>query len=290
MPFPFPLPQLSPFLRLLAVILFIIKLRRIMKKYITLSMLIFMACLASVSLFAQDTMNLKGNIKEDRIRKNTIRINLTNPVIFGDRAIILGYERTIGEHQSFSINGGLTSLPKFDAISIADDSIVQLYKDTKDKGFNITGDYRFYLASENKYRAPRGLYIGPYASYVYMGRENNWNLNTETFNGNLKTELNFHMTGIGAQLGYQFILWKRVALDFVLLGPSVAWYSVGAKLYTEGLSADDESLVYEKISEILADRFPGYTFVIDDIDFKKSGTTNTQSFGFRYTIHLGYRF
>ena len=253
-----------------------------MKNYTHFFILVFILIGASTVL-AQDTM------RDERIRKNTIRVNLTNPLIFGERSLILGYERTIGEHQSFSINGGLATLPKFNVINIADDSIVQLYKDSKDKGYNITGDYRFYLASENKHRAPRGIYIGPYASYVYMGRENTWNLNSETYKGEIKTDFSFQMTSIGAQLGYQFVLWKRVALDFVLIGPSVAWYSLSAKLDTD-LNADDESALYAKIDEILKNRFPGYSFVLDDVDFKKTGTTDTRSFGFRYTIHLGYRF
>lgn len=261
----------------------------VMKQKIILLLILIISVSTGASLVAQDTIMIKDAVKAERIRKNTIRINLTNPVIFGDRSWILGYERTIGEHQSFSINGGSAKLPKFDVINIADDSIVQLYKDTKEKGYLFTGDYRFYLASENKYRAPRGLYIGPFASYAFMGRENTWNLNTETFQGNVNTDFSFRMTAVGAQLGYQFVIWKRVALDFVLLGPSVAWYSLSAKLDTD-LSADDESELYAKIDEILKERFPGYSFVLQDIDFNKTGTTNTQSFGFRYTIHLGYRF
>ncbi len=260
-----------------------------MKKHNTLLLLLFIAFLGEGSLIAQDTINLQDAVKEERIRKNTVRFNLTNPMIFGERSLILGYERTIGQHQSFSINAGMATLPKFNVINIADDSIVQLYKDSKDRGFNITGDYRFYLASENKYRAPRGLYIGPFASHVYMGRENKWNLNTESFQGELETSLNFNMTAIGAQLGYQFVLWKRVALDFVLIGPAIAWYSVETKLKTS-LDAEDEALVFEKINQILEERFPGYSIVIDDDGFKTSGTTNTRSYGFRYTIHLGYRF
>lgn len=260
-----------------------------MKKLMVCACMLLISILAGIEVSAQDTISMKEATKADRIRKNTIRVNITNPLIFGERSLILGYERTIGEHQSFSINGGLATLPKFNIISIADDSLVQLYKDSKDKGYNITGDYRFYLASENKHRAPRGIYIGPYASHVFMGRENKWNLNTETFQGEVNTDFKFNMTAIGAQLGYQFVLWKRVALDFVLIGPSVAWYSLSAKLDTS-LDADDESALYAKIDEILKDRFPGYTFVLDDVDFKKTGTTDTQSFGFRYTIHLGYRF
>lgn len=260
-----------------------------MKTLSTKLLLILSILSLSAPLVAQDTIHMQEEVKKERIRKNTVRINLTNPLIFGDRSIILGYERTIGEHQSFSINGGLASLPKFNLISIADDSLIQLYKSSKDKGYNFTGDYRFYLASENKYRAPRGLYIGPFASHVFMGRENTWNLNTESFQGEVKTDFRFHMTSVGAQLGYQFVLWKRVALDFVLIGPSIAWYSLEAKLDTN-LDPDDESDLYAKIDEILRERFPGYTFVLDDVDFKTSGTTNTRSYGFRYTIHLGYRF
>ncbi|MBK9105372.1 MAG: DUF3575 domain-containing protein [Saprospiraceae bacterium] len=260
-----------------------------MNRHITLLLMLCLSLNGAISLQAQSDTGKQDIMKADRIRKNTIRINVTNPLIFGDRSLILGYERTIGEHQSFSINGGLAKLPKFNLISIVDDSIVQLYKDSKDKGFLFTGDYRFYLASENKYRAPRGLYIGPFVSYAYMGRENTWNLNTETFHGEVNTDFSFQTTAIGAQLGYQFVLWKRVALDFVLIGPSVAWYSLNAKLDTN-LEADDESALYAKIDEILSERFPGYTFVLDDVDFKKTGSTNTRSFGFRYTIHLGYRF
>lgn len=261
-----------------------------MKKYTFSVVLLIITFLGVSSLVAQDTIHMNETIKADRIRKNTIRINLTNPLIFGDRSLVLGYERTIGEHQSFSINAGLAKLPEFDLISIADDSIVQLYRDSKDKGYNFTADYRFYLASENKHRAPRGLYIGPFASHVYMGRENTWNIDIEDgFKGEVITNLDFRMTAVGAQLGYQFVFWKRVALDFVLLGPSVAWYSVEAKLDTT-FDPDEESLIYQKINEILTERFPGYTFAIDDVEFKKTGTTNTRSYGFRYTIHLGYRF
>jgi len=260
-----------------------------MKKYTLYPIMLFITLLSGTSILAQDTISMKESVKEERIRKNTIRINVTNPMIFGDRSWILGYERTIGERQSFSLNVGRLSLPKFDLVDIADDSIVDLIKESKDRGYLFTGDYRFYLASENKYRAPRGLYIGPFASYAFMGRENTWNINTESFVGEVNTDFKFSMTAIGAQLGYQFVLWKRVALDFVLLGPSVAWYSLSATLNTT-FDPDDEALIYEKINEILSEKFPGYTFVVDDIDFKTSGTTNTQSFGFRYTIHLGYRF
>jgi len=238
--------------------------------------------------FAQDTLHIV-EVREERTRNNIIRVNITNPMIFGDRSLVLGYERMLKDYQSVSINFGLATFPKFNLISILDDSIVQLYKDSKDRGLNITGDYRFYLTKENKYKAPRGLYIGPYASHVFMGRENTWNLNTKTFEGEVISDFKFYMNSVGVQLGYQFLLWKRLALDFVLVGPGVAWYSMHANLDTT-LAPEDEALLYEKINDILEERFPGYTFVIEDVEFKKTGSSNTQGLGYRYVVHLGFLF
>lgn len=210
-------------------------------------------------------------------------------MIFGDRSLVLGYERRLKEYQSFSINFGLATFPKFNVISIADDSIVQLYKDSKDRGFNITGDYRFYIAKENKFKAPHGLYIGPYASHASMGRENTWHLSTMTYDGDVITDFKFYMTAVGAQLGYQVVLWKRVALDFVLLGPGIGWYSLKGKLDTT-LDPEDEAAIYEKLNEILNERFPGYNFIFDGTEFKKTGSTTTQGLGYRYVVHLGFLF
>jgi len=73
--------------------------------------------------------------------KNTVRFNITNPMIFGERSIIFGYERTINDHQSFSVNIGQASFPSFSLINY--DSLgIDLKKDFKDKGFNFSVDYR----------------------------------------------------------------------------------------------------------------------------------------------------
>ncbi len=225
--------------------------------------------------------------KKEKHFKNIVRINVTNPLIFGKKSFVAGYERVLNQHQSFSINIGRTELPNFGSFNFSD-TTVQINKSQKDRGFHITGDYRFYLASENKYAAPRGLYVGPYASFVTMGRENSWDLNTNTFQGKVQTDLNFQFFAVGAQMGYQFIIWKRMALDFVLIGPGVAFYQIGAELDTD-LTAEDESALFEKINEVLEERFPAYNIVFDG-SFKKSGTAKTTFAGYRYVIHIGYLF
>jgi hypothetical protein len=224
-------------------------------------------------------------------KKNTIRINITNPLIFGE-SYILGYERTIGRHQSFTINVGSYSLPNItnklrDEVNSAD---IALKGTTESFGMHTSIDYRFYLAKENKYDSPHGVYIGPFVSYNFMDRTNNWNLNTANFQGDITTDLKIDIITGGVQLGYQFLFWKdRLALDMVLIGPGMSQYLIEAKSNT-ALDVGDEQELLDAINEILNDKLPGYSLVIDDAEFKRSGSVNTTSFGFRYIIHFGFRF
>jgi hypothetical protein len=228
------------------------------------------------------------SIKKDF--KNTIRYNITNPVLFGEGAIIFGYERTLNNRQSISINIGRAVLPGLSILNI--DTItpdITLNKSSTEKGFNGSVDYRFYLTKLNAYDAPRGVYIGPFYSFNFFERENTWTLNTESFQGDVVTDFKINMHTIGFELGYQFVFWKRLALDLILIGPGVARYAIKTDLSTT-LEPDDEAELFQKINDALADKIPGYSFVIDDQEYKRTGRVNTTSLGFRYMIHLGFRF
>jgi hypothetical protein len=220
-------------------------------------------------------------------RKNTIKINVTNPLIFGDRALIFGYERVVGKHQTFCFNIGKMSLRDFGRDSNNDS--VKLQGSSKEKGFSISGEYRFYLKKENKFEAPRGVYIGPYYAYNSMGRTNTWNLNTTDFQGTVSTDLMLKVHTVGAELGYQFILWKRLSIDMVLIGPGVGFYNGEAKI-TSQLGPGQEELLYDKLNDFLGDKIPGYDFVITGDGLGKNGHFNTTTFGFRYIVYLGFRF
>lgn len=232
------------------------------------------------SSFAQEEMKMEKHYK------NVVRLNLTNPVIFGEKSLVLGYERVLGDYKSASINIGQAQLPK---LSIVNTDSTEIHKDSKEHGFNMTADFRFYLQKENKHFAPRGVYLGPYFGYNSMGRENTWTLNTSSFQGEVKTDVDFNVLAIGGQMGYQFVLFKRLTLDLVLIGPGVAFYNLKAKLNTT-LDAEDEQALYDKINEALKERFPGYTFTIDDVDFAKKGSSSVTSIGFRYVVNVGFMF
>src|SRR5918993_3137374 len=148
------------------------------------------------NLVAQDSTQLKQY-------KNTIRFNVTNPLLFGGRSLIFGYERVLNNRRTFSINVGQAGLPTFKFLSA--DSI-QAKSSLGEKGYHISGDYRFYLSKENKYAAPRGVYIGPYFSYNFVERKNGWSL--KSTNGgapqDVVTTTSLTVGGIGFELGYQF--------------------------------------------------------------------------------------
>ncbi|MEZ5083763.1 MAG: DUF3575 domain-containing protein [Bacteroidales bacterium] len=233
-----------------------------------------------LQLFAQEDTSVKKPLK------NTVRINLTNPIFFGDNYWVFGYERIVMPNQSFSINTGRFSIPKFVSINTGD---LDIQKEYEDRGIHVSADYRFYLKSVNKYDAPRGVYVGPYYSYNYFNRENNWTYTSETFNGTITTDLTLNFHTIGAQLGYQFVLWRRLSIDMILLGPGIGIYKAKAKLGTT-LTPEDESEFFQKLNELLGDKFPGYDQVIKSGEFETKGSFNITSLGYRYMIQIGFRF
>jgi hypothetical protein len=200
---------------------------------------------------------------------------------------MIGYERTIGNHQSFSVNLGRFSLPK--VFSINTDSIKDLTKDIRSKGFHASGDYRFFLAKENKFNSPHGIYIGPYFTYNSYSRYIDLKANTEAFTGDLNVDFSFRAATMGFQLGYQFIFWNRVSLDMVLFGPGLGAYKMKAELSTT-LDPDSESELFQKINDALQERIPGYDLVINSGTFEKTGSYNKTGGGFRYIVMIGFRF
>lgn len=222
--------------------------------------------------------------QEKKVRKNTILINISNPSIISSKFQVIGYERILPNNQSFTINIGTFSIPRFGG-SLADS--LGLNSDYKDRGFHLSADYRFYLKKENKYSAPRGVYLAPYYTYNRLNRENTWLMEgiADEVSSNLK--LNIHT--IGVELGYQFVFWDRIALDLVLLGPGFGFYGAKTQIGTT-LDPEKESELFEKLNEILADRIPGYDKIIETGEFSKNGTYNTQGLGFRYVARVGFRF
>jgi len=260
-----------------------------MKRMLLIRTLLIAACCWLSVLFSMKAYAQDSSVQDSR-RNNIVRMNITNPFIFGGRSIIVGYERVLGTNQSVSLNIGRTSLPKISIPGFNDlGEKIQMETEHDDKGINLSVDYRFYLKNENRHGAPRGVYLAPYASYNSFIRYNKYILNTPDFQGDVFTKFKLYTASFGAEMGYQFILWDRLALDFILIGPGLTNYAINTSLSTD-LSPDDESALFERINDILADKIPGYQLVLRPQSFSTSGKANTTTFGFRYMIHVGFRF
>jgi len=219
--------------------------------------------------------------------KNTIRYNLSKPTIFGFGNIIFGYERILSDNRSFSIDFGLNRMPVFENKN--ENNQITLLPGGKNRGLQISADYRFYLKSENKYKAPRGVYIGPYYSFNTFNRSKDWELSTSNFDGIVGSNLGIKIHTIGAELGYQFQLSKRFVLDFVLFGPGVGIYNLQTD-FDSNLNPEDSELILGQINDFLSTKFPGFNSVTDGSGFDKTGSLRVGGLGYRFMINIGYRF
>jgi|SRR6185295_6511892 len=243
-----------------------------MKAFKLLFILFFILLAPSLLVKAQ-------TMKEEKLRKNIIKLNLSS-IMFYKSAVLVEYERIVNKNQSFSLQAGFVSVALGNFL--ASDSI-RVLDFSRNSGFSITGDYRFYLPKENKDPAPHGIYIGPYVAYIHTSNELNLLVgNTTNF---LKTEID--VVSIGIEMGYQFLLGKRWTLDLLLIGPSMTKYNASMHL---AYPVDPNNPVYEKVLEAMTNRFPVIGSLIKDQGVNFNGSLDKWSAGFRYSVHVGFRF
>ena len=241
------------------------------------------SCMISVSwLFISPLQGQPDSLKNF---KNTIRFNISNPVLIDWEFNIIGYERVISDHQTFSLSIGRTSFP---SLKFNSDSL-KLRDQTYNSGIHFSFDYRFYLQKENRYNAPRGIYIGPYYGFNRFSRDITWDLTNTTFNGEVELEMDLTGNLIGMQLGYQFVFWNRFSVDLVLMGPGYWNFNLRSQFKTD-LTSEDEAMILERLNELIKENFPLSDMVISGGGFKEKRTTSTNILGFRYMINLGFRF
>lgn len=216
---------------------------------------------------------------------NIIRYNLSSPVLFGfDKTIIFGYERSLRPNRSISVNFGTTALPRLANFATEDYKIT---RDMKNRGYNFSADFRFYLGKLNKYAAPRGVYIGPYYSYNSWRRDTEWEMVSTADLIKTGSTFNLHMAGF--EMGYQFLFFNCVTLDLVLLGPGVGIYNL--KTHTESTLSDEQmKKLHDAILAQLQEKFPGFSHIFEGKEIDSQGTLRTNSLGFRYLIHIGIAF
>jgi hypothetical protein len=233
-------------------------------------------------LMAQDASEASPATQPSQ-RMNTIKIDLTSQILY-DNALIFSYERVTKANQSFSVSLGYQEFPRVSSIG----QNIAVRDDKKKNGFKFGGEYRFYLKKENKYLAPRGVYLGP---YFMVHQFNNDRLIEVDNNGSPETvtlESKLGIVNIGVQLGYQFVLNDRWVIDLVLVGPSVSNYKYTMKI--DGTYTFDKDDIQNEIILDLIDRFPFLEEAVSEKEATRNGKLDTWAYGYRYQLQIGYHF
>jgi hypothetical protein len=218
--------------------------------------------------------------------KNSVKFNVSNTLLY-DNSYQFSYERIIKENQSLNIFAGYQEFP---LITVDLSSNASFSKKSNRDGFSVGADYRFYLGSINKDKAPRGVYLAPFVSFFQFGTDRDINYTDSNNNVNsVNLSSKFNLTNFGGELGYQFVLWDRFVIDCVLFGPSVTRYKFNAKL-DGSIPGIEDNEVYQKVIQAIKDRFPGVEGITGDEGIEKKGVQSVTAVGFRYNISIGYRF
>lgn len=221
------------------------------------------------------------------IHKNVIKFNPTPMILWSWKNVTFSYERILNPRQSISFELGYLEFPKLVA-----DTLIELVKITSSQkwGLNATVEYRFYLTKLNTRPVPAGLYIGPYLTYYQYQFKNGLDIFPATVDTTGMVKGNFWSFNLGAELGYQFVFWKRVTLDLVLIGPSISYYG-GKTEITGNLDGSQIQQINEALYDKLLARFPGITaFTTTGKTFQQTGKLDVFRMGFRYLLQIGFHF
>lgn len=193
---------------------------------------------------------------------NNIKLDVV-PLALGK--INLSYERVVNEHQSAQIKLGFL-IPRSLPGSLYDVSEVEDYGGTaslqnKIKGFSVSGEYRFYTGSSRK-QALRGFYVAPYlkwnkykiettANFEYEASQSEYDDFTAeqqavaVFNGSgydidvaANFDAGFRQLGLGAMIGYQWLIADRVSIDWNFFGLGIDHTVFNVDISSEGIDVD----------------------------------------------------
>lgn len=216
-------------------------------------------------------------------RRNTIKIDITSHYLYRN-AYNLSYERVTLPNQSAVITVGYQEFPRTSNLG----SSVGVKADRSRNGYKYGAEYRFYLKKENKYAAPRGVYIGPYVAHNKFNNERVIEVDDDGTPEEALLNSKLSILNVGFQLGYQFLIKNRWTIDLVLVGPSISHYK-----YTLALGGnytfDKEDITNEIILDLI-DRFPMLDDAISEGEATRKGKLDTWSYGYRYQLHVGYHF
>ncbi len=197
-------------------------------------------------------------------RKNSVKFL---PVNLSLNSIAFEYERMISTKNSLTLGIGIPTNSSFTKKSIFDtmDPADMPYND-KLGIFSVRAAFRHYAGKSG---LPKGFYISPYLKYQDI--KVNATISATDDNDNSyenKIEMKVNTMNLGFQLGYQFLIGKRVNIDFYFFGLEAGMANIDGNS-----TPDNPSYVNSVASDVqnFVDDMP--TFVGDKIKVSKTTTS-----------------
>ena len=245
-----------------------------------------------ISLFALTPLHLSAGNNDslrhipEPIHKNVIKFNPTPMLLWSKKNVTLSYERILNRKQSIALTLGYLEFPSLFKDTIA--NLVALTSRNK-YGINAALEYRFYLMKRNARPIPDGLYISPFLSFYGYKFKNAVDVIPLSVDSAGLVEGKFYVFNAGIELGYQFVFWKRLTLDFVLVGPSISYY--GGEVNISGnINLEDLQEINADLYEKLKEKYPLIGDFVINKSFKQNGKLDLFSIGFRYLVQIGFHF
>ena len=220
------------------------------------------------------------------VHKNVIKFNPTPMLLWSGNNITFSYERILNPKQSIAITLGYLEFPRIFKDTIG--NLVSITGRSK-YGINVALEYRFYLSKRNSRPIPDGIYLAPFASYYGYHFKNTFDVVHTSLDSLGTIKGNFYVFNLGVELGYQFVFWKRLTLDFVLLGPSISYYG-GTVDIGGNISSEQAQEIRTDLYNKLVEKYPKIADFVVNKSFKQNGKLDLFSVGFRYLIQVGFHF
>ena len=237
-----------------------------------------------VVLFAGEKDSLR--VVPEPIHKNVIKFNPTPMILWSKKNVTFSYERILNKKQSIALTLGYLEFPSLFKDTIA--SIISITSRQK-YGINVALEYRFYLMQRNLRPIPDGLYLAPFVSYYGYGFKNDIDVIPLAIDSAGLVKGNIYIFNAGVELGYQFVFWKRLTLDLVVIGPAMSYYGGGINI-SGNINVDDMKEIHEDLYNKLKEKYPMIGDFVVNKSFKQNGKLDLFSVGFRYLIQVGFHF
>jgi len=207
-------------------------------------------------------------------------------MLWHKKNVTFSYERVLNSRQSFTVGLGYLVFN-----NLLDDTIINVFTNTsrEKSGLNFSFEYRFYMTKRNARPIPDGLFLAPFFSMYLYKFENGIDIINTSEEDFATLSGGFYAFNFGGALGYQFVLWKRMTIDLIMIGPALSYY--GGKINITGdIDAEDIKDLNEDLYNKIIEKYPQIDGVLIDRTFVQNGKIDLMSVGYRYLLQIGFCF